>query len=181
MLKINRIYNMDCLLGIQKMLEQNMQVDLIVTDPPYFIKSTKAGGKSELARSIQPMNDQLAQNRLTVGIEEVYLKAMWDVMKVPNIYLWCNGAQIPQYIDFLSVSENAKWILSSGVKPTPHRCFAINIYRTRNIVYTFGAEHTVSRLLMKRQRLFTICQSISRIKERITILPSNRFPLSEIL
>lgn len=70
---------MDCLLGIQKMLEQGIQADLIVTDPPYFIKSTKAGGKSELARSIQPMNDQLAQNRLTVGIDDVYLKAMWDV------------------------------------------------------------------------------------------------------
>ena len=44
MLKVNQIYQMNCLLGIQKMLEQNMQVDLIVTDPPYFIKSTKAGG-----------------------------------------------------------------------------------------------------------------------------------------
>ena len=48
-MKINQIYNMDCLLGIQKMLEQGIQADLIVTDPPYFIKSTKAGGKSELA------------------------------------------------------------------------------------------------------------------------------------
>ena len=59
MLKTNQIYNMDCLLGIQKMLEHGIQADLIVTDPPYFIKSTKAGGHSELARSIQPMNDQL--------------------------------------------------------------------------------------------------------------------------
>ena len=99
---------MHCLLGIQKMLEQNMQVDLIVTDPPYFIKSTRAGGKSELARSIQPMNDQLAQNRLTIGIDEVYLKAMWDVMKVPNIYIWCNGAQIPQYMDFFVKQRKCK-------------------------------------------------------------------------
>ena len=108
MLKINQIYQMNCLLGIQKMLEQNMQVDLIVTDPPYFIKSTKAGGKSELARSIQPMNDELSQNKLTGGIEDVYLKAMWDVMKVPNIYIWCNGAQIPQYIDFFVRQRKCK-------------------------------------------------------------------------
>lgn len=83
MLKINNIYNMHCLLGIQKMLEQGMQVDLIVTDPPYLIRSTKAGGKSELARSIQPMNDELENGNLTDGIDEVYLKAMWDVMKTP--------------------------------------------------------------------------------------------------
>ena len=99
-MRINQIYNMDCLLGIQKMLEHGIQVDLIVADPPYYIKSTKAGGHSELSRSIQPMNDQLAQNKLTAGIDDVYLKAMWDVMKVPNIYIWCNGAQIPQHIDF---------------------------------------------------------------------------------
>lgn len=43
MLKINQIYNMDCLLGIQKMLEHRIQADLIVTDPPYFIKSTNFG------------------------------------------------------------------------------------------------------------------------------------------
>ena len=73
-MRINQIYNMDCLLGIQKMLEHGIQVDLIVADPPYYIKSTKAGGHSELARSIQPMNDQLAQNKLTVGIADVYLK-----------------------------------------------------------------------------------------------------------
>lgn len=34
MLKINQIYNMDCLLGIQIMLEHGIQTDLIVTDPP---------------------------------------------------------------------------------------------------------------------------------------------------
>lgn len=108
MIEINNIYNMNCLLGIQKMLEQGMQVDLIVTDPPYLIRSTRAGGKSELARSIQPMNDELREGNLTEGIDEVYLKAMWDVMKTPNIYLWCNGAQIPQYIEFFVTQRKCK-------------------------------------------------------------------------
>ena len=124
MLKINQIYNMDCLLGIQKMLEHGIQTDLIVTDPPYFIKSTKAGGHSELARSIQPMNDQLAQNKLTAGIDDVYLKAMWDVMKVPNIYIWCNGAQIPQYIDFFVKQRKCKMdmIIWRKTNATPLFC-----------------------------------------------------------
>lgn len=108
MLTINRVYNMDCLSGIEQMLKQGIYADLIVTDPPYFIKSTRAGGKSELARSIQPMNDELQNGNLTTGIEDVYLKAMWDVMKVPNIYLWCNGAQIPQYIDFFVKKNKCK-------------------------------------------------------------------------
>ena len=121
---INQIYNMDCLLGIQKMLEHGIQVDLIVADPPYYIKSTKAGGHSELARSIQPMNDQLAQNKLTVGIADVYLKAMWDVMKVPNIYIWCNGAQIPQHIDFFVRQRKCKMeiIIWRKTNATPLFC-----------------------------------------------------------
>lgn len=108
MIKINQIYNMHCLDGIQQMLNQNIQADLIVTDPPYLIHSTRAGGKSELARSIQSINDELKCGNLTIGIDEVYLKAMWDVMKVPNIYLWCNGAQIPQYIDFFVHKRKCK-------------------------------------------------------------------------
>lgn len=108
MLEINRIYNMDCLQGMKLMLEQGLYADLIVTDPPYFIKSTRAGGKSELARSIQPMNDELQNGNLTVGITEEFLNAMWAVMKSPNIYLWCNGAQIPQYIDFFVKRHKCK-------------------------------------------------------------------------
>lgn len=108
MLEINRIYNMDCLQGMKLMLEQGLYADLIVTDPPYFIKSTRAGGKSELARSIQPMNDELQNGNLTVGITEEFLNAMWAVMKSPNIYLWCNGAQIPQYIDFFVKKHKCK-------------------------------------------------------------------------
>ena len=39
---------MDCLLGIQKMLEHGIRVDLIVTDPPYYIKSTNISTAEEL-------------------------------------------------------------------------------------------------------------------------------------
>lgn len=34
-------------------------IDLIVTDPPYEIKKTIAGGENELAKSIQKMNNEL--------------------------------------------------------------------------------------------------------------------------
>jgi len=100
MLKINKIYNMDCLEGMRLMKEQGIKVDLVIGDPPYLIKNTNAGGKSELSKSIQGMNDEIQNDNLTGGITEEYLDLMWKLMKVPNIYLWCNGAQIPQYLDF---------------------------------------------------------------------------------
>lgn len=124
MLEVNRIYNMDCLAGMKLMLKQGLYVDLIVTDPPYFIKSTRAGGKSELARSIQPMNDELQKGNLTVGITEEFLSAMWSLMKTPNIYVWCNGAQIPQYIDFFVKKHKCKMeiIIWHKTNATPLFC-----------------------------------------------------------
>ena len=158
-MKINQIYNMDCLLGIQKMLEQGIQADLIVTDPPYFIKSTKAGGKSELARSIQPMNDQLAQNRLTVGIDDVYLKAMWDVMKVPNIYIWCNGAQIPQYIDFFVKQRKCKMDMI--------------IWRKTNATPLFCNKYLSDKEYCLYFRRGAYCQPLSYDKATVYDLPIN--------
>jgi len=108
MIQKNNVYNIDCLAGIKMMIEQGLKVDLIVTDPPYLIKSTKAGGKSQLARSIQPMNDELSAANLVFGITEEHLEAMWAVMKTPNIYIWCNGAQIPQYINFFVHNKGCK-------------------------------------------------------------------------
>ena len=75
-------------------------VDLIVTDPPYLIENTKAGGGSNLAKSIQGMNDELANGILTQGINEEILNEFMRVMKKPNIYIWCNHKQIPMYLDF---------------------------------------------------------------------------------
>lgn len=75
-------------------------VDLIVTDPPYLIENTKAGGHSNLAKSIQSMNNELANGILTQGINEEILDEFMRVMKVPNIYIWCNHKQIPMYLDF---------------------------------------------------------------------------------
>ena len=72
MLKTNQIYNMDCLLGIQKMLEHGIQADLIVTDPPYFIKSTKAGGHSELARSESAEHLHLVQRRADPAVHRFF-------------------------------------------------------------------------------------------------------------
>lgn len=100
MLEINNIYNLDCLYGMQLMKEQGLTADLVITDPPYLIKNTKAGSNSKLSKSIQGMNDEIESNGLTRGITEEHLTCMWELMRIPNIYIWCNGAQIPQYLDF---------------------------------------------------------------------------------
>ncbi len=75
-------------------------IDLVVIDPPYLIENTKAGGKSKLAKSIQVMNDEIKENNLTNGFDIKCLDELFRVMKVPNIYIWCNHKQIPMYLDY---------------------------------------------------------------------------------
>lgn len=92
------IYHQDCLEGLKAL--KSGSVDLIVTDPPYLIKDTHAGGNTRLARTIQPVNDALRDNGLNVGLEPAILPEMVRVLKTINIYIWCNKAQIPEYLNF---------------------------------------------------------------------------------
>jgi site-specific DNA-methyltransferase (adenine-specific) len=46
------------------------------------------------------MNDELANGILTQGINEEILDDFMRVMKVPNVYIWCNHKQIPMYLDY---------------------------------------------------------------------------------
>lgn len=84
-------------------------IDLIVTDPPYLIESTDTGSKSKLAKSIQKMNNQLAEGVLTKGINNDILEDFVRVMKKINIYIWCNHKQIPQYLDFFVTNLGCKF------------------------------------------------------------------------
>lgn len=88
----------DCLELIKQIPDNS--IDLIVTDPPYEIPNTKAGGNSELSRSIQSMNDELKNNNLTKGFDIKILDECVRVLKNINIYIWCNSKQIPMYFDF---------------------------------------------------------------------------------
>ena len=99
----NNIYNEDCYKAIKDIPEKS--IDLIVTDPPYLIEQTKAGGNNGLAKSIQKMNNQLLDNDLTESINVEILDDFMRIMKTPNIYIWCNHKQIPMYLDYF-VNKN---------------------------------------------------------------------------
>lgn len=98
MIDTDKIYCQDCLEGLKQLPEKS--IDLIMTDPPYLIKDIHAGGHSRLAHSIQPVNNLLKENGLDIGINPDILPEMVRVMKKINCYIWCNKAQIPDYLDF---------------------------------------------------------------------------------
>jgi site-specific DNA-methyltransferase (adenine-specific) len=108
-MELNTIVQCDALTGMGALLSCGIKADLIVTDPPYELANLKAGGRTELALSRQVSMDQLDTPTLRKTVSREYLKAMWEIQDVPNLYIFCNGAQIPYYFDFFVKEKDCKY------------------------------------------------------------------------
>lgn len=100
---IGKITCADCL-DILKQLPDKC-IDLVLTDPPYLIKNTTAGGKSNFAKSIQNMNNEIKNANITEGVSLDFCKEIIRLQDKVNCYIWCNKAQIIDYLDFF-VNQN---------------------------------------------------------------------------
>ena len=69
-----------------------------MTDPPYKIENTNAGGKSEFAKSIQGMNDELESEELNVDID---IKILPEFVK--NL-IFIFGVIVSKYLHILIFS-----------------------------------------------------------------------------
>lgn len=100
------IYNEDCIVGIKKIPDKI--IDLVIIDPPYKINNHNSGCKSNLAKDINKYNKELYDNKLTSSYDYKILDELIRVMKKINIYIFCNGEQIPFYIDYFVNKRKCK-------------------------------------------------------------------------
>jgi DNA modification methylase len=113
--KPNNIYNVDSYKAIKEIPDKS--IDLIVTDPPYQIDNTTAGGNSDLSKTIQNMNTELSENQLDKSIDFDILNDFIRVMKKINVYIFCNHKQIPDYLDFFVKKHNCNFDILIWHKP----------------------------------------------------------------
>ena len=124
-LKRNNIYLGDCYELIKQI--EDSSIDLIVIDPPYQIdgkpKSEESleRTKNEITKCINKLNQELMDNNITQGIREEIFDEFMRIMKVPNIYIWCNRKQIPMYLNYFVniLFSQARYPLSSIVLLCP--------------------------------------------------------------
>lgn len=91
-------------------------IDLVLTDPPYLIKNTTAGGGSKFAKSIQKMNDQIKNANLTDGVSLDFCEQIVRVSKKINCYIWCSKDQIISYLDFFVKQHGCSFDILCWVK-----------------------------------------------------------------
>ncbi|ADM26685.1 adenine-specific DNA methyltransferase [Pseudoalteromonas phage H105/1] len=104
----------DCLERMKEI--ESGSVDLVLVDPPYDIKNTKAGGKSKLAKSMQVMNDQIREANIVNGFDELILDELVRVNKNINMYIFCNKAQLPMYMKYFVMERGCSFDLIKWVK-----------------------------------------------------------------
>ena len=119
-MEIDNIYNMDCLEGMRQMPDGC--VDLIVTDPPYEFKDTTGAGAFGTCRGKSTEKKGRTYHAevtpMSNGISDEVLEQMCRICKIPNIYLFCNKDQVPQYLNF-GISHKLNFDILTWHKPDP--------------------------------------------------------------
>lgn len=109
------LYNDDCI-NVLKQLEDN-SIDCIITDPPYEVSVNHDGGKLYYNKGITKSNEDLVRDKIDTGYDiEAIGKELLRVCKEPNIYIWCNKQQIPQYFDFYVNKNELKFDILVWIK-----------------------------------------------------------------
>lgn len=95
-------------------------IDLIIIDPPYDI-CTKGGkkGNTKIAKNIKTLEQELIVNDLVNGYDLSILDELVRVMKNINIYIFCNGRQIPTYLKYFVEQLECKFEILVWGKTNP--------------------------------------------------------------
>ena len=110
MLKINEVYNMDCMEGI-KLLDDN-SIDLVVMDPPYLLNLTKVKRTS----SFNNYANELVN--LKDGFDLKVLDLLIPKMKKINIYIYCSKRQVKDLIEYF-VNKDCNYEILTWHKQNP--------------------------------------------------------------
>lgn len=110
MLKINEVYNMDCMDAI-KLLDDN-SIDLVVMDPPYLLNLTKVKKTS----SFNNYANELI--RLKDGFDLKVLDLLIPKMKKINMYIYCSKRQVKDLIEYFT-SKDCNYEILTWHKQNP--------------------------------------------------------------
>ncbi len=110
MLKLNEIYNMDCMEGL-KLLDDN-SIDLVIIDPPYLLNLNKIKNTS----SFNSYANELLE--LKDGFDLKVLDILIQKMKKINIYIYCSKRQVKDLLTYFS-DKNCNYEILTWHKQNP--------------------------------------------------------------
>lgn len=106
------IYNMDCLEYLSNLSDNS--IDLIVTDPPYEIRTSGGGLYQQKDKSFIKELDGIKD-----GFNPKILNELCRVMKQINIYIWCSQKQIIPLLDYFVKERKCNYNIITWHKTNP--------------------------------------------------------------
>ncbi len=110
MLKINEIYNIDCMEGLK--LLDDRSIDLVIIDPPYKLNLNKLKNTCTFNNYT---NELLG---LKDGFDLKVLDLLIQKMKAINIYIYCSKRQVRELIQYFS-DKNCNFEILTWHKQNP--------------------------------------------------------------
>lgn len=93
-MNLDVIYNKDCIEGLKELPDSS--IDLVVMDPPYEMDTSGGGAFGSFNKLYHSSLTSISK-----GISNDVLDLLVRKMKAINMYIWCNKAQLRQYLDYL--------------------------------------------------------------------------------
>jgi len=115
---INKIHFGDAYELIKQIPDKS--IDLIYTDPPYHFKSKTLGKGMFMGKNKREPYQDMRNTNLLDGIDNSILTEFVRVLKRINIYIWCNKAQILDYLNFFKKLDcNFEILTWHKINPVP--------------------------------------------------------------
>lgn len=104
------LYTMDAMQLADSLIERGINIDLIVTDPPYDISSISGGGSINNIKKLNSSLQDLNQSGLRDSYDiRAFGERVFKLQKDINAYFWCNKKQIPDYIAYYVLEKNCSF------------------------------------------------------------------------
>jgi site-specific DNA-methyltransferase (adenine-specific) len=101
------LINWDCLEEMDRLIAQDVKVDLIQIDPPYDVSVKNWGWSINTIKKFKNSTIQVANAGLDNGYDFYsFIKKAEKLQDKTNIYIWCNKKQIPMYMDYFVIKRN---------------------------------------------------------------------------
>lgn len=151
----------------------DQSVDLIVTDPPYHIDNTDAGSNSKLSKRYNSLMGELQDSEIVSGFDLRILDEMVRVMRKINIYIWCNGKQIPMYIDYFVKKLGCAFDILVWIKTNAAPLFNNKYLTDKEYCLYFRRGGIVIQTIMREQRQHGYSPQTLRIRGCLGIRQSS--------
>lgn len=134
------LYNDDCLVVMQKLIDDGIKVDCIITDPPYELENHGGGVNNFSQRKL--VKDKHI-DFISKGFDfELAFSLMLQLCKTPNLLIFCSNNQISKTMNFFEKKKLSTTLLVwNKTNPAP-LCNGKYLSDLEFIVYVRGKGAT---------------------------------------